>query len=191
MLSLSLTRKSVVRITDCPDIISAVTEDVKQHTNQLSTLLSLLLLLVTPNNQLLIITGRCYNNIIKIKMSRVVRKPAFCICENKDADQLRGNREADQRLCFRYIESTIPLLSKSEISSLYSSSMVVQPGLCQTWSQTPKTGFLRTRLKWYWLKKSNKYAMTRNWSNQNPNSALKTKTGEIAKIEQQNQNELQ
>ena len=42
----------------------------------------------------------------------------FCICENKDADQLRGNREADQRLCFRYLDSTIPLLSKSEISSL-------------------------------------------------------------------------
>ena len=36
---------------------------------------------------------------------------------NKDADQLRGNREADQRLCFRYTESTIPLLPKSEISS--------------------------------------------------------------------------
>ena len=34
-------------------------------------------------------------------MSLVVRKPDFCICENKDADQLRGNREADQRLCFR------------------------------------------------------------------------------------------
>ena len=33
-------------------------------------------------------------------MSRVVRKPAFCICENKAADQLRGNREAEQRLCF-------------------------------------------------------------------------------------------
>ena len=31
-----------------------------------------------------------------------MRKPAFCICKNKDADQLRGNREADQRLCFRY-----------------------------------------------------------------------------------------
>ena len=38
----------------------------------------------------------------------------FLQCENKDADQLRGNREADQRLCFRYIDSTIPLLSKSE-----------------------------------------------------------------------------
>ena len=51
-------------------------------------------------------------------MSRIVRKAAFCICENKDADQLRGNREADQRHCFRYTDSTIPLLSKSEISSL-------------------------------------------------------------------------
>ena len=51
-------------------------------------------------------------------MSLVMRKPALCICENKDADQLRGNREADQRLCFRYMDSKIPLLSKSEISSL-------------------------------------------------------------------------
>ena len=51
-------------------------------------------------------------------VSRVVRKPAFYICENKDADQLRGNREADQRLCFRYTDSTIPLLPTSEISRL-------------------------------------------------------------------------
>ena len=51
-------------------------------------------------------------------MSLVMRKQAFCICENKDADQLRGNREADQRLCFRYPDRTIPLFPKSEISSL-------------------------------------------------------------------------
>ena len=51
-------------------------------------------------------------------MSRVMRKPAFCICENKDADQLRGNREADQRLCFRYTDSTIALLPKYGILSL-------------------------------------------------------------------------
>ena len=57
-------------------------------------------------------------------------KPAIFISENKDADQLRGNREADQRLCFRYTDSTIPLLSKSKISSLYQSSVTVQPGLC-------------------------------------------------------------
>ena len=75
-----------------------------------------------------------------------MRKPAFCICENKDADQLRGNLEADQRLCFRYTDSTIPLLSKSKISSLQLSSVAVQPGLCRTRSETPKTGFLRTRL---------------------------------------------
>ena len=59
------------------------------------------------------------NNVAdQINLSRVLGKPAFCICENKDADQLRGNREADQRLCFRYMDSTIPLLHKSEISSL-------------------------------------------------------------------------
>ena len=44
-------------------------------------------------------------------MSRVVRKPAYCILENKDADPLRGNSEADQRLCFCYTDSTIPLYS--------------------------------------------------------------------------------
>ena len=40
-----------------------------------------------------------------------MRKPTFGICENKDTDQLRGNREADQRICFRYKHSPIPLLS--------------------------------------------------------------------------------
>ena len=72
-----------------------------------------------------------------------MRKPTFCICENKDADQLRGNREADQRLCFRYLDSMIPLLSKSEISSLWPSSVAVQPGLCRTWSETRMFVFSR------------------------------------------------
>ena len=53
-----------------------------------------------------------------LRMSRIVRKPAFGICENKGADQLRGNREADQLLYFRYIDCTIPVLPKYEISSL-------------------------------------------------------------------------
>ena len=66
-----------------------------------------------------------------------MRKPAICICENKGADQLRGDRKADQCLCFRYTDSTIPLLPKSEISSLKLSSVAVQPGLCGTWSETP------------------------------------------------------
>ena len=44
-----------------------------------------------------------------------MRKPAFCICENKEAYQLCGKHEADLRLCFRYIASTIPLLPKHKI----------------------------------------------------------------------------
>ena len=55
--------------------------------------------------------------LVYLQMSRLMRKPTIYIGENKDADQLRGNCEADQRLCFRYSDSTIPLLLKSEISS--------------------------------------------------------------------------
>ena len=57
-----------------------------------------------------------------------MRKPTFYICENKDADQLRGNREADQRLCFRNKDITIPLLSKSDLKILQPSSVAVQTG---------------------------------------------------------------
>ena len=37
-----------------------------------------------------------------------MEKTTICIHKNKDADQL------DQRLCFRYTDSTIPLLSKKK-----------------------------------------------------------------------------
>ena len=59
-------------------------------------------------------------DVIEFKqfMSCLRRKPSICICDNKDADQLRGNREADQRLCFRYTDSTLHFLLKSDISSL-------------------------------------------------------------------------
>ena len=90
--------------------------------------------------------------VVHVYMSLVMRKPDFSICENKDADQFRGNREADQRLCFRYTDSSIPLLPNCEFSSLQPFSVAVQPGLCRTWSETPKTGFLRTRLIYLHLK---------------------------------------
>ena len=38
-------------------------------------------------------------------MRHPVRKPAFCMCENKGAEQLRSYRTAHQRLCFHYIEN--------------------------------------------------------------------------------------
>ena len=40
--------------------------------------------------------GEATGKGIKHDLSRVMRKPAFCICQNKDADQLRRYREADQ-----------------------------------------------------------------------------------------------
>ena len=53
----------------------------------------------------------CLRIISMIKSrSGVMRKPTFCICKNKGADQLRSDCEADQRLCFHYMDSTIPLL---------------------------------------------------------------------------------
>ena len=71
-------------------------------------------------------------------------KQTICICENKDADQLRGKHEADLRLCFRYTDCTLPLLLKSEISSYSPTSVTVQPGLCQTWLEPSLLVFSRT-----------------------------------------------
>ena len=53
-----------------------------------------------------------------LHLSHLMGTPTICIGKNKVADQLRSNCEADQRLCFHYMDSTIPLLSKSKISSL-------------------------------------------------------------------------
>ena len=53
---------------------------------------------------------------------------------------------ADQCLCFCHTDGTIALLPKSEISTLKPSSVAVQPGLGQTCTETPKTGFVVTRI---------------------------------------------
>ena len=68
----------------------------------------------------------------------------FCIGKNKGTDQLSGNPAADQCLCFRYIDSTIPLLPKFQASShllWFLSSVYVRSG------RNLKTGFLMTRLR--------------------------------------------
>ena len=39
-----------------------------------------------------------------------MRKPAFCMCKNKGADQLHGYCAADLHICFHFIDSTISLL---------------------------------------------------------------------------------
>ena len=54
------------------------------------------------------------------------------------------------RFAFLFVQTvdSIPPLPKSETSSLDSSSVVVQPGLCPTWSETTNTVFLMTRLNY-------------------------------------------
>ena len=91
-----------------------------------------------------------------------MRKPAFCICENKDTDQLCGYIAADQRLCFRYIVCTTTLLPKSKISSIWPSSVAVQPCWCQTWLEILKTGFLMTWLI-YGLISYSEWLVQRRW----------------------------
>ena len=58
------------------------------------------------------------------------KKTALSMCEDIGADQLRGSRAADQRLCLCYIDSTctIPPLSNSKISRLLPTSVAVHPG---------------------------------------------------------------
>ena len=46
----------------------------------------------------------------------------------------------------RCLDSIIPLVSISEMANLYLASVAAQAGLCLTWSQILKTGFLVTWL---------------------------------------------
>ena len=47
------------------------------------------------------LSSKCKRRLI----SRMTRKPVFYLCKNNGADQLRGNRSADKRLCFHYLVS--------------------------------------------------------------------------------------
>ena len=67
------------------------------------------------------------------QLSHIMRKPAHLHILISD-------------FVVRCQDSIIPLVSISKISSLYLTSVAAQTGLCLTWSQTPKTGFLVTRL---------------------------------------------
>ena len=67
---------------------------------------------------------------------------------NKGADQPAHPRSLISAVVFRCLDNIIPLVSVSEISSLYLASLAAQPGLCLTWSQTTKTRFLVTRPIW-------------------------------------------
>ena len=61
-----------------------------------------------------------------------MRKPTICVyAKTKTQISFAVYREADQRLCFRYLDSTILPLLKSKISSFLPDSVTVQAGLCR------------------------------------------------------------
>ena len=79
-------------------------------------------------------------------LSKRIRKPTTCLGENKGADQLCRNCTPDQHFCFRCMDSTIPLLLTSKISSFSPASVTIQSGLSRTWSETQTVDFLMQKL---------------------------------------------
>ena len=65
---------------------------------------------------------------------------------NKSADQPVHPRSLIIAFVIHCFDSIIPLVSITKNLSLMLASVAVQAGLCLTWSQTPKTGFLVTGL---------------------------------------------
>ena len=64
----------------------------------------------------------------------------------KGADQPAHPRSLISAFVVCRLHSIIPLVSISDISNVYLASVAAQASLSLTWSQTPKTGFLVTRL---------------------------------------------
>ena len=85
-------------------------------------------------------------------MGHVMRKPVYAICEQQrriTADQSAHSHNLISTFIVHCLDSIIPLVSISEISSLYLASVAAQAGLSLLWSQTPKTGFLVMRFIWH------------------------------------------
>ena len=71
-----------------------------------------------------------------------MRKPVLPYANNNDPDQPAHPGSLISTFVVHCLDSIIPLVSISEISSLYLASGAAQAGLSLPWSQTPKTGFL-------------------------------------------------
>ena len=71
-----------------------------------------------------------------------MRKLPMLSANNKSADQPAHPRSLISAFVVRCLDSTVSLVSISEISSLYIAYVAAQAGLCLTWSQSPNTDFL-------------------------------------------------
>ena len=86
---------------------------------------------------------------------------------NKGADQPAPPRSLIRTFVVRCLDSIIPLLSISRISSLYLASVAEQAGLSLPCSQTPKTSFLVTGLICLQFLKIPDFEKLRAWNSGN------------------------
>ena len=75
-----------------------------------------------------------------------MRKPVMPYRKNKGADQPAHLCSLISAFVVRCLDSILPLVSISKTSSLCLASVAAQAFLSLPWSETPKTGFLVTRL---------------------------------------------
>ena len=88
----------------------------------------------------------------------------YAYANNKGTDQPAHPCSLISTFVVRCLESIIPLVYISEISRLQLASVAAQAGLCLIWSQTPKTGFLMTRLIYYCKNKKNSDTRNNCWN---------------------------
>ena len=77
-----------------------------------------------------------------------MRKPVNAVCKQQRCRSAWATAQSDSTFVVHCLDGIIALVSMSEISRLQLASVAVQADLSLPWSQTPKTGFLLTRLKW-------------------------------------------
>ena len=68
------------------------------------------------------------------------RHEETCFCQMRTTKAQISLRSLISTFVVHCLDSIIPLVSISEVSSLYLASDAVQAGLSLHWSQTPKTG---------------------------------------------------
>ena len=92
---------------------------------------------------------------------------------NKGADQPAHPRSLISAFVVRCLDSIIFLVSISEISSLQLASVAAQAGLSFTWSKTPKTGFLVTRVKCVYASNQQRQIVENLFFQMNSNEMIK------------------
>ena len=70
-----------------------------------------------------------------------MRKPVLSYANNKGTDQPAHPHSLISTFVVHCLDSIIPLVSISEISSLYLASVAAQASLSLTWTETPEKGF--------------------------------------------------